>query len=891
MSTETGAKRVETFADLVTVATKSADAPAGNRPYEYQQRIADDGLPDILNVPTGAGKTIACVLPWVWRRVFHREATVRSSTPRRLILVLPTRALTQQTEESVRAWLKNLGLSQRVGVHVTMGGRSDARQYDWRMDMAQEMVVICTADMLVSRALNRGYGVPRTSYSIDFAIVTNGSHIVVDEVQLIPQATATLRQISALQKQYGTAEPSGLTVMSATIDDRVLHTVDNPLVAETRIVTLRESDRRSHLARRLKATRTIRKLDGVGTAASLAQAVLERHRAGTLTLMIVNTVDRAVETYDALKKADAETPLLLIHSRFRGIERTAQMARLTATCKSGGIVVTTQAIEAGVDISSRTLITEAAPWPSVQQRIGRNNRAGEFSDGEATVWWYEAAKSAPYEAADVAATAEALTGLEGQAVTTSQLDEIGRNAEVIPPSDLVLRILRRRDFDQMFDTTPDLSGSDIDVRPFIRADLDIDVQLAWIPDTSAESLGARTKLPPEALRCGAPIPAVSDFVKLPHVKAWVFAPNRDGWIPASSKRLKPQDVVLIAASSGGYDPEKGFTAKSKKSVDVPEIETLDTPECETERIDAGAMDNGPDPRWVRLDDHLVQTRDQARALIEVMDPQGIDSERRRVTAAAALTHDIGKAHGDWQAALLDCVDEAGRPSEDGPWAKSPHRSRLVVIRGVSGETDLLQGAGAAKQEDSGPDERSEEESATQIPEGEDPDAATDEAAIAPARQTREQRKALERAGFRHELVSMFMVASKHATSTLQRLDVEGESATVLLKYLVASHHGHVRVSGRDWRAGRDAVGLFGCDDGEDTPRLNIAGLEFPAARVDLGVFATDRPDAWTDGVMRLLDEVGPFRLAYLEAIVRMADWRASAHLDLPERPRFRSEES
>lgn len=37
-------------------------------------------------------------------------------------------------------------------------------------------------------------------------------------------------------------------------------------------------------------------------------------------------------------------------------------------------VVATQAVEAGVDVSARVLITELAPWSSLVQRFGRCNR-------------------------------------------------------------------------------------------------------------------------------------------------------------------------------------------------------------------------------------------------------------------------------------------------------------------------------------------------------------------------------------------------------------------------------------------------------------------------------------------------------------------------------------
>ncbi|MEJ1973484.1 MAG: hypothetical protein WDM96_13790 [Lacunisphaera sp.] len=47
-----------------------------------------------------------------------------------------------------------------------------------------------------------------------------------------------------------------------------------------------------------------------------------------------------------------------------------------------------RAIEAGVDISARALITELAPWSSLVQRFGRCNRKGEFNAiGGADIFW------------------------------------------------------------------------------------------------------------------------------------------------------------------------------------------------------------------------------------------------------------------------------------------------------------------------------------------------------------------------------------------------------------------------------------------------------------------------------------------------------------------------
>jgi hypothetical protein len=99
------------YGDLVWVmnfADFTARATAGMRPYPYQVRLAGEGLPDVLNVPTGAGKTLASVLPWLYRRINGVEDT------RWLVVVLPQRSLVEQTTRQVRQWLGNLDLDVQL---------------------------------------------------------------------------------------------------------------------------------------------------------------------------------------------------------------------------------------------------------------------------------------------------------------------------------------------------------------------------------------------------------------------------------------------------------------------------------------------------------------------------------------------------------------------------------------------------------------------------------------------------------------------------------------------------------------------------------------------------------------------------------------------------------
>jgi len=57
-------------------------------PYPFQKRLAlGELLPELIDVPTGMGKTDAVVLAWLWRRRFASQE-VRQATPRRLVYCL-----------------------------------------------------------------------------------------------------------------------------------------------------------------------------------------------------------------------------------------------------------------------------------------------------------------------------------------------------------------------------------------------------------------------------------------------------------------------------------------------------------------------------------------------------------------------------------------------------------------------------------------------------------------------------------------------------------------------------------------------------------------------------------------------------------------------------------
>jgi CRISPR-associated endonuclease/helicase Cas3 len=110
----------------------------------------------------------------------------------------------------------------------------------------------------------------------------------------------------------------------------------------------------------------------------------------------------------------------------------------------------------------------------------------------------------------------------------------------------------------------------------------------------------------------------------------------------------------------------------------------------------------------------------------------------------------------------------------------------------------------------------------------------------------------------------------------------------LLAYLVCSHHGKVRMAWHaapaDQQAAEGGLRIRGIRDGETLPALTLATAQgeyllLPPSELHLDAAAvglnprTGR--GWTERVLDLLERHGPFALAYLEALLRAADWRAS----------------
>jgi CRISPR-associated endonuclease/helicase Cas3 len=112
----------------------------------------------------------------------------------------------------------------------------------------------------------------------------------------------------------------------------------------------------------------------------------ERMEKYSRVIVVFNTVRDAVEFYRRIKIKDV--PKLLLHSRFNEIDRERKIDELIKLEKMKKyIIISTQVVEAGVDISSNLLISELAPINSIVQRIGRFLRYEGEHEGEVLIWY------------------------------------------------------------------------------------------------------------------------------------------------------------------------------------------------------------------------------------------------------------------------------------------------------------------------------------------------------------------------------------------------------------------------------------------------------------------------------------------------------------------------
>ncbi len=892
-------KRAQSFKKFFESGVATGADGATVTPREWQEALARDEVPRsrVIRIPTGYGKTLGVLGAWLYHRVERKD----DRWPRRLIWTLPMRVLVEQTADEVRKCLDRLQLlwqsasdhRAKVGVHLLMGGVEQGGE--WNLYPEENAVFIATQDMALSRALNRGYAAPRARWPMEFGLLSHDVLWVLDEVQLMDVGLATSAQLQAFfdsdAKAGRSIRPRLSWWLSATLQPDWLRSVDTMAHHDAwtaNPTTLTSSALDAGLATIKKALEIYE--IAANDDRAFAKAITHAHKMapkngehGRITLVVCNTVDRALRTYEALKGVGVTEELRLVHSRFRPRERVAWKTDFLGreACMQGvdRIIVATQVVEAGVDISATTLVTELSPWSSLVQRFGRCARYGGSGSVVVVDRGRDERMARPYAPEELEAAKWAIDTLAAkakdvgiasiEAFEQGLTDDQRKHLYPYQPEQLLLR----RELDELFDTTPDLTGADIDVSPFIRSGDERDVSVFWL-DIPPAKRGEPAPLPPKDRKpsreelCSVPFLAAREWLcgkatkekpaprLLPSRRAWVWDWIEGEWKVAERAALIPGAVVCVAADTGGYRDDRGFDPESKAQVtflSAPPQAAQDAADDleDTEKLSAAA--------YKTIATHNAEVGQFATQIAAGLVPQRL----AELIDLAGRWHDLGKAHAAFQAVIETRgpyqarVDLAKAP--DGAW-QTP-----CVYRSADGETRR----------------------------GFRHELASCLALFAVLRRYEPTHSALlgpwvEALALMGEGEVPAPVADRAEPTSLERQVLACTAAEFdLLAYLVLSHHGKVRVAlhagpkDQEYIA-RDDRGLpiRGVRDGDALPAISLDGVSsLPALSLTLAPAAlglsplTGR--SWRDRTAALLRTYGPGSLAYLEALLIAADRRAS----------------
>jgi CRISPR-associated endonuclease/helicase Cas3 len=349
--------------------------------YQYQERVKkliQDGYSVILQAPTGAGKTRAALSPFI-EAFFERSA---EEFPRQCIYSVPVRTLANQFEYEYREYTNSYERRHNRSLKVTIQTGAHPDDPELKGDL-----IFTTIDQTLSNLLGVPYAVGRGRANLNVGAVIS-SYLVFDEFHLYPHGDkssigALITTLEVLRLLQGITP---FILMTATFSSTMLDELKTKLGAEVVSVPIEELMDIPSQKNKLRCYHVVRDI-------LTARAVLEKHQFRSI--VICNTVDRAQALFEELRQARGQDiEVVLLHSRFTGSDRSQKESLI---CKELGkdkgnwtkkslILVATQVIEVGMDITCENLHTEIAPANAIFQRAGRCAR---FKNEQGNVYIYD----------------------------------------------------------------------------------------------------------------------------------------------------------------------------------------------------------------------------------------------------------------------------------------------------------------------------------------------------------------------------------------------------------------------------------------------------------------------------------------------------------------------
>lgn len=371
----------------------------GFPPYDFQLQSINElsqGASLVLMAPTGSGKSEVPIVSFL--------SSKDENLPSQMIYSLPTRTLIENLSKRVQKYASSRGFS--TAFHH--GKRTESELFN-------EDIILTTIDQTVGAYVCTPLSAPVSRGNI-LAGAVSSAFLVFDEIHTYDPVRGLQTSITLIEHSSRLGLP--FTVMSATLPDLLINKIKKIAGKKTKVIKVEdESEIRSRKNRKVilhtKALKENKKIS--------VEEILGIYNSSKDKKLIVvcNTVEKAQQIYQELiKRGDSDSCIILIHSRFLHEDRKEKEELLqklfSKESREPVILVSTQVIEVGMDISSDTMISEVAPIDSLIQRAGRCARWG----GEGDFYVFDIEDYGPYRQKEyqqiVDKTREELKKLDGE---------------------------------------------------------------------------------------------------------------------------------------------------------------------------------------------------------------------------------------------------------------------------------------------------------------------------------------------------------------------------------------------------------------------------------------------------------------------------------------------
>jgi len=590
-----------TFADFFYEVHRRAPYPWQEN---LAQAAVAGTWPEAIAVPTRTGKTAvldaAVFALGMSRGQQPRRAALRTFfvVDRRLIVDQAAR----HAEEIAKALsdaaagtacrfvadrLTEFGGELPLKVRTLRGGMfEDTRYVD---PLNQPLICLSTVDQVGSRLLLRGYGINERFRSMHAAFVGSDALMVLDEAHLSPAFLSTLRQVVRYQAEKPSIVPPLQVIqMSATGQSR-------ELVNALRLSPEKDGPVVKSILEAARLAILVESSDLESTAVEQARALAES--GARVVGIVVNRVASARDIRERLK-IEPNAEAILLTGQIRPIDRDRLLQRYLrrimadreGTPDTPLYVVATQTIEVGADLDFDALITEAAPLDALRQRFGRLNRRGTRPIFGARVIFRKTDKTDdPIYGSAVAATWKWLLAQATKRQKALEIDFgiaaldrlLNDDAAELTPPYRDAPVLLPAYLDCWVQTLP-APAPDPEVAPFLHGASEPagDVTLVWRADlhpSHPEQWPAIVAMQPPSAQEGLPLSirsarawlagsagppdgdvegpeAVPESEELPNrpFLVWRGCADRSGF-NASAASIRPGDTIVIPSSYGGSD--------------------------------------------------------------------------------------------------------------------------------------------------------------------------------------------------------------------------------------------------------------------------------------------------------------------------------------------------